>query len=306
MTMVFSLLTFAFWGIADLFYKKGNVKNEKYNDIKTGIAVGIVMGIHALLYIILNNVELNLMELVSYLPVSLCYIISMVIGYKGLKYIELSLASPVQNTSGVITSILLLLVFKETLPWPAYIAFVLIFAAIFYICLLEKKENSEDRKVQLGTKNKKLKMLAIFLPIFYCIIDGLGTFLDGIYLDKLELISEDSALVAYELTFLIFALVATIFIKHKETNNSKAESAVIDIVSQKEKFIAAVFETAGQFFYVFAMSGNSTISASIVGSYCILSMILSSIFLKEKLSVKKYVALGFAIIGLIILCILDV
>ena len=29
--MVFSLLTFAFWGIADLFYKKGNIKEEKYN-----------------------------------------------------------------------------------------------------------------------------------------------------------------------------------------------------------------------------------------------------------------------------------
>ena len=146
MTMVFSLLTFAFWGIADLFYKKGNVKNEKYNDIKTGIAVGIVMGIHALLYIVFNNVELKLMEMISYLPVSLCYILSMVIGYKGLKYIELSIASPVQNTSGVITSILLLLIFKETLPLPAYIAFVLIFVAIFYICLLEKKENNEDRK----------------------------------------------------------------------------------------------------------------------------------------------------------------
>ena len=70
--------------------------------------------------------------------------------------------------------------------------------------------------------------------------------------------------------------------------------------------MAAVFETAGQFFYVFAMSGNSTISASIVGSYCILSMILSRIFLKEKLSLKKYIGLATAIVGLIILCVLDV
>ena len=67
-----------------------------------------------------------------------------------------------------------------------------------------------------------------------------------------------------------------------------------------------ILETAGQFFYVFAMAENSTISASIVGSYCILSMILSRIFLKEKLSIKKYIALGMAIIGLIILCVLDV
>ena len=297
MTTVYSLLTFAFWGIADLFYKKGNIKEEKYNDIKTGIFVGIVMGIHALIYVIVNGVNIDFIEILKYLPVSLCYIISMVIGYKGLKYIELSIASPVQNTSGVITSILLLIVFRELLPWPAYIAFVLVFVSIFYICMLERKENKEERKFEVGF-GRKIKILAIVLPILYCAFDGLGTFLDGIYLDKLEIISEDNALVCYEFTFLLFALFAMIFLKHKKEK--------ISVPEQKEKIEAAIFETAGQFFYVFAMAENSTISASIVGSYCILSMILSRIFLKEKLSVKKYIALGMAIIGLIILCILDV
>ena len=297
MTTIYSLLTFAFWGIADLFYKKGNIKDEKYNEIKTGIFVGIVMGIHALIYVIMNSVNIDFVEILKYLPVSLCYIISMVIGYKGLKYIELSIASPVQNTSGVITSLLLLIVFKELLPWPAYIAFILIFISIFYICMLERKENKEERKFEVGF-SKKVKILAIVLPILYCIFDGLGTFLDGIYLDKLEIISEDNALVCYEFTFLLFALFAMMFLKHKKE--------IIKLPEQKEKIEAAIFETAGQFFYVFAMAENSTISASIVGSYCVLSMILSRIFLKEKLSLKKYIALGMAIIGLTILCILDV
>ena len=297
MTMICSLLTFAFWGIADLFYKKGNTSDEKYNEIKTGIMVGIVMGIHALLYIIFNQVDIDFIQIVKYLPVSFCYILSMVIGYKGLKYIELSIASPVQNTSGVITALLLLVFFKEMLPPIAYVAFVLIFFSIFYICMLERKENNEERKLSFGG-SKKLKIFAIALPILYCIIDGLGTFLDGIYLDKLELISEDSALVAYEFTFLLFALVATIILRHKKEK--------IELPKEKEKIFAALFETAGQFFYVFAMSGNSVISAPIVGSYCVLSMILSRIFLKEKLSVKKYIALAVAIIGLVILCILDV
>ena len=97
--MIYSLLTFISWGVADLFYKKGNYTKERYNDIKTGIIVGIIMGIHAIWYMILNNVNMNLTEIISYLPVSLCYIFSMVIGYKALRYIELSIASPVQNTS---------------------------------------------------------------------------------------------------------------------------------------------------------------------------------------------------------------
>ncbi|MBQ9279860.1 MAG: EamA family transporter [Clostridia bacterium] len=297
--MLYSLLTFICWGVADLFYKKGNIKEEKYQDIKTGIIVGLVMFVHAYIYMILKGIDIHLREIIIYLPVSLCYIISMVIGYKGLKYIELSIASPVQNTSGVITSILLLVFFRELLPGVAYLAFALIFFSIFYICLLERKENREERKLVVELKNqKRVKLLAIFLPIIYCFFDGIGTFLDGIYLDKLELISEDNALIAYEMTFFIFAVFAIIYLYRKKES--------FFIFDEKEKISAAVFETAGQFFYVFAMANDSTISASIVGSYCILSMLLSRVFLKEKLSLRKYIAIGTAIVGIIILLILEV
>ena len=77
------------------------------------------------------------------------------------------------------------------------------------------------------------------------------------------------------------------------------------ILKEKYKGMAAIFETLGQFFYVFAMASDSTIGASIVGSYCILSLILSRIFLKEKLKTEKYIAIGIAIIGLILLVVYD-
>ena len=44
MFIMYALLSFFFWGIADLFYKKGNSGEGKYNHIKTGIIVGIVAG----------------------------------------------------------------------------------------------------------------------------------------------------------------------------------------------------------------------------------------------------------------------
>ena len=293
--MIYSLLAFLTWGIADLFYKKGNIEEKKYNDIKTGIIVGIIMGIYATVYLIVKHVEINIIEIIKYLPVSLCYISSMVIGYKGLKYIELSLSSPIQNTSGVITSLLLIIFFKELLPPLAYAAFILIFVSIFSIYLMEKKE---ERNFEVQTKKKKFNLLAIILPIGYCILDGLGTFLDALYLDKFELISEDSALIAYEYTFLIFAIICLIYLKHKKEK--------FNIIKEKNKLLAASFETIGQFFYVFAMADNSTISATIVGSYCVLSMLLSRIFLKEKLSLKKYIAIFSTIVGIIVLLFLDV
>ena len=293
--MIYSLLAFLTWGIADLFYKKGNIEEKKYNDIKTGIIVGIIMGIYATVYLLVKHVEINIIEIIKYLPVSLCYISSMVIGYKGLKYIELSLSSPIQNTSGVITSILLIIFFKEILPPLAYAAFILIFVSIFSIYLMEKKE---ERNFEVKTKKKKFNILAIILPIIYCLLDGLGTFLDALYLDKFKLISEDSALIAYEYTFLIFAIICLIYLKHKKEK--------FNIIKEKNKLLAASFETVGQFFYVFAMADNSTISATIVGSYCVLSMLLSRIFLKEKLSLKKYIAIFSTIVGIIVLLFLDV
>ena len=77
----------------------------------------------------------------------------------------------------------------------------------------------------------------------------------------------------------------------------KKHNEKIAIKKDATMWTAAIFETLGQFFYVFAMAADSTINASIVGSYCILSLLLSSIFLKEKLSVPKYIFLTIAIVG---------
>ena len=297
MWIVYTLLTFLCWGIADIFYKIGNNNREKYSHLTTGIIVGLVMGIHATIFLLFNKTQINIIDILKYLPVSFFYISSMVIGYKGLKYLELSIASPVQNTSGVITALLLLLIFKESYDYPFYIA--VLFIGIFYLSLLEIKENKNQR-IEYKKNNKRSIVLTytIIFPLVYCLLDGAGTFIDGLYLDKLELINEDTALVAYEYTFLLYGIITYIYLKYKKVK--------LNILKEKSKLSAAIFETGGQFFYVYAMSGNSTISAPIVGSYCVLSLLLSRIFLKEKLFIKEYIAIFLVIIGIIILSIMDI
>lgn len=62
----------------------------------------------------------------------------------------------------------------------------------------------------------------------------------------------------------------------------------------------------GQFFYVFAISENSTLAIPIIGSYSIGSVILSRIFLKEKLDIKEYSAVCLVIMGIVLLGISEI
>ena len=290
MWLIMALLTLFLWGIADLFYKKGNEEKDKYSHYKTGMLVGFVMGIHAIVYMIVKGISFDLLSMLKYLPVSLCYIVSMVIGYKGLKYINLSVSSPIQNSSGIITSLLLCIIFKVSLSIYEIIGLVIMTIGVWILSYIENKEN---KKIVL----KKIGLTAIIFPIMYLIIDGAGTFLDAVYLDHLELISEDIALISYEFTFLIYGIIMFVFLKLKKEK--------ISIIKEKDKLMAAVFETLGQFTYVFAISSHSVITAPIVGCYCAFSVLLSRIFLKEKLNKWQYIALLLIFAGIIILAVFE-
>ena len=53
------------------------------------------------------------------------------------------------------------------------------------------------------------------------------------------------------------------------------------------------------------MSKNAIIAAPLIASYSIVSVILSRIFLKEKLSKKHYILVAMVMIGIAILGIAD-
>jgi drug/metabolite transporter (DMT)-like permease len=73
------------------------------------------------------------------------------------------------------------------------------------------------------------------------------------------------------------------------------------ILREKDKALAAIFETAGQFFYVYALDTNSVVVAPMIASYSIVSVILGRIFLKEKLSLKQYLIIAIVMVGIFLL-----
>lgn len=300
MWFIFALITALAWGGADLFYKKGSDSSDRFSHLKIVIMVGLVMGLHAVSYMLIRGIQFDPADMLRYLPVSGLYILSMTIGYIGLRYIELSISSPVQNSSGAVTTILLFIFFTHTLNAIEILGITIITAGVVAIAILEKRAERAallTSSVQIDAKYQ-IGFMAIIFPILYCLIDGLGTFADAIYLDEMSLISEDAALLAYEFTFFICAALAFIYLKFVKKQR-------FNLFQERVKGYAAIFETIGQFFYVFAMSNNAIIAAPLIASYSIFSVILSRIFLKERLSKQQYAVVVAVIVGIALLGIAD-
>lgn len=300
MWFIFALATTLLWGTADLFYKRGADQNDKYSHLKTSIAVGVIMGIHAIATMIIGRVSYNPINILIYLPVSLMYILSMTLGYCGLKYLELSISSPVQNSSGAVSCILCLLILGQSMDMLSGAGVVFICLGVFILGLLEK-----DRQASIADGDKKYRtgLTAFMFPVLYCVIDALGTFLDAYYLDDFtktplvgvtEATFEDVANISYELTFLIAAVILFIFVR-------VIKKQKFGLFEQKDRAAAAIFETAGQAVYVYAMSGNGVVAAPMIASYSIVSLVLSRIFLKEKLTAKQYAAIAAVMAGIAML-----
>lgn len=303
MWFIFALLTAILWGVAELFYKKGAQPQEKYSHLKICVCVGVVMGIHAIFTLLTQNIDYNPVNLIKYLPVSMLYIVSMAFSYFGMRFIEESISDPIENTSGAMCSLLCVIFLKETLSLPAVIAIILMVIGVLGVGFLENRGDTVRKRV-LG---KKMAIIAFCMPFVYAILDAVGTFADAFYLDDLKKtpligVTEETleavANTSYELTFAIVALILFIFMKIKKVQFGS-------IPKQKDKFLAAIFETAGQFTYVYALSGNGAVAAPILSSGCIVALILSRIFLKEKLTPMKYMFISIVILGVLMLAVVE-
>lgn len=323
---IFSIITLLCWSGSDFFSKIGcRDARDKYSHLKMVMAVGLVMGLHACYEIFINDVIINWHVILTYLPVSLLYILSMAMGYVGLRYIELSISSPICNSSGALVAIATIIIggASDMVPMQ-FVAVGLACVGVVGLGIVEAREDEDLRAARQEASNYKYakSWLALALPIAYCLLDAAGTFADALVLETLhqdfmvqyggihaevagasELLEEaaaNSANVAYELTFLaagVFCFIYTVLIK-KQKLIPKMEAP---------KYVGAIFETAGQFTYIFALSDadHVAMSAPIISAYCAASVLWSRLFLKEKLSWKHYLCIAITVAGIIIMGVFD-
>ena len=321
MYFAFALVALLCWSGSDLFSKKGTDEKDHNSHWKVTFAVGLIMGIHFIITLIggaiidanggpdevpkfvasLFYTDFKLLDFVYYLPVAGLYILAMVLGYIGLRYIELSISSPICNCSGSLALLLCAFIFPmigaDAIEFDAFtiIGVVAITLGIIGIGVVDSKENQELKELRRKDSNRKYtkSFLALALPIAYLIIDALGTVGDEVFFHFVD-ISDYSANSSFELTFFLLAIFCFIWIKFikKDTLFARQGRAV---------YLGGLCETIGQVFYMAVMFADYEIGMPIISAYCVVSLVWSRIFLKEKLSWKHYVAIGITFVGIILL-----
>lgn len=313
---VFSLICLFSWGTADLFYKKGTDENDRYSHLKIAVFVGLVMGITAFILLpfsesgILKNGFSGLFNnIVRYLPASLSYIISMVIGYAGLRYLELSIVSPVQNASGAFSVLAMLIFFTATGRYTDIrgmfstldiLGLIFIVGGVIMLAVVEKKLADTERAAVIdheASKKYRYGVLALLFPLAYCLFDTIGTAADGIILTEEAGLGEIDVLILYGLTFFVAGICAYIFLFIKE----KKAYRFFELKTEWPKAAAGLAEEFGQVFYVYAMGAKPVLAAPMVASYCIVSVIFSRLFIKEKLRTSQYACVAAVVIGIVLL-----
>ena len=315
--LLFAIGTAILWGTAELFYKKGAQPGEKYSHLKICVWVGIVMGAHAIFTLLTQDINYNPVNIIRYLPVSLFYIISMAFSYFGMRFLEESISDPIENTAGVICVLLFAIFMGDEFSVLTWIAVGVITVGVVGVSFLENRGET-PRKKNYG---KVLAVVAFIMPFLYALLDAFGTFLDDAFflvedvassplVDVTEETIEAVANTSYELTFALFALGLFIFMKAKKVKfgpifTKREDGKASFAVGHRDKLLAAVFETAGQFTYVYALGGVDAVAAPILSSVCVVSLVLSRIFLKEKLNWKTYTFITVVIVGILLLAVAE-
>ena len=324
MYYIFSILALLAWSGSDLFSKMGTKERDKNSHWKVVFAVGFIMGIHFFMTLIggaiidgtvgvegvpkvvasLLYTDFKMMDFVYYLPVATLYILAMVLGYIGLRYIELSISSPICNSSGALAFLLCVLfglTSVEDITTTTIIGIVLITVGIVALGFVEQKEDQEVKKARQEKANRKYakSILAFLLPISYLIIDAIGTVGDEFlfsdwFIGKTGIeLSDYAANSAFELTFFVLAMFAFVWVKLvKKDTIFKGNKAL---------YGGGLCETVGQIFYMAVMFSDFSAGMVIISAYCAISVLWSRIFLKEQMSWKHYLTIAIVIAGIVIL-----
>ena len=316
--MAWFLLTISciiLWGVTDILYKKSSDYNDTLSQYKTFVWIGLVMAPAGVIMTVCSDTLLDSIMMVKdnlyLIPLSIFYAIALFFGLIGKKHLDASVVSPLENVDGAIAAIILYFYFlfagysnvTDRIGVMDMIATASVVAGVVLIGIQEQALSKQEAHLANDKKRHRLGALALIFPIIYNLVDAVSVVAMGIT------VSGETDVSITDIDFFIFEslgfvavaifmwLYMLIFKKYKY-NPFKKEELV--------RCGAATGETFGTMAFVFAVGSNPVLTAPITSSYCLVTIVLARICLKEQLTKKQYMSLAFLVIGIALLGISEI
>ena len=116
--LILAVLCMISWGLTDILYKKGSTREDELSCYKFMVWLGMIMGIVAIVLLPESESGVGLLSKVGedifFILIPLTYPIAVMVGLNGKRYLDISVASPLENIDGAIAPVMMLVFFLVT------------------------------------------------------------------------------------------------------------------------------------------------------------------------------------------------
>lgn len=302
MLWLFSIIAFMSLGGAAYFCKRGNAENSHpYSPLETIICLGAGMGALSIGILLFSNTEYHFINFLIYLPVSLIYVFSDIILIYSIKYLKLSVAVPVLSSSDAFSCFLILLILHKLSSLWLIIPIILTCVGILGMGYQEYRQHIDYFKIH--QQKKGMGFCVFLLPLIYCQLDAISIMLDCCFIENIDtsplkhVTAEnicDTAMISNLLTFGIVAVGLYIYLRY-------VRKYKLILSHQPPRCIAAVFEIIGFIAYTYSIRENAVLATPIMGSSCLISVILGRFLCKERYNKWQWISFLLILLSTILL-----
>lgn len=305
--MIFSLISVLSWAASDTLIKSYTF-DEKYAEVKFLIWNALSWVVATAILMLFFPWEIDFENfgrvLLVATPGSVFYGLSCFFLCLSMNYLECSISSTVVQISGGISVIAIVLFYlfsgqiSSVFEMLGIIDIAGTLAIIIGMILLYKLLDKEDKEDLRPKKEHKWGAFILIIPILGGLFDSLSTIQETLLLsgdfDYSYTVAED--LFVMTLYYIIAAFGAEIFLfkKEKKLYNPFRKG-------QMKLLISAAGDVSGAFFSTYALEQNPVIAIPVTSSYCAFTVLFSRLFIKEKLTPRKYLYVFIVIAGIIML-----
>ena len=313
--LILTLFCIVLWGLTDILLKKSLNYSDPLSQYKTFIWIGLVAVPLSVIMAICSDTLPDSIRIVArnpyIIPVNIFYVVAMFFGLLGAKHLDASVVSPLENIDGAITAIILYFFFlfadrsnvTDSIGIVDIVGMVVITVGVVLLGVQEQKLSRQEESLDEDKKKHRLGALALLFPIVYNLADAVSMVATGIMVSgETEFSIPDIDYIFFEsFAFSLFALFVWLYLLI-------AKKFVYNPFKKTELYScgAAACDTLGTVAFTFAVAISPILTAPITSSYCLVTIILARIFLKERLTKKQYLSLAFLVAGITLLGISEI